>query len=305
MLRWGAVFTEVRLSVVIATTHPWPNSQECLEILLPQIAGIDGEILLADSSGDGLPEPVPEQLQSVRWIKAPGTSVFELRAIGTSAASGEVIAWTEDHCRPAADWCEKILDAHSAHPELAAIGGSVENGSTTTTGDWANFLTTFAPFIAPIDFAKTDRVPPPANISFKRHAIPAGKIGPGEIEYVVIPRLQKERSIGVDDRIVVRHIQSRSLFESAITHFHNGRSTSGLIAAQLSKESRRQRLRHCFRLPRAIVRNVTEPLAGKTSVEEPLRRALPAIRLLAICHAAGEFCGLALRTAGSSPIRLE
>jgi hypothetical protein len=301
----SGVPAEVQLSVVIATTHPWPNSQECLEILLLQIAGIDAEILLADSSGIGLPEPVPEHLKSIRWIKAPGVSVFHLRAIGTSAATGRIIAWTEDHCRPAADWCEKILDAHSAHPELAAIGGSMENGSTSTTGDWANFLTTFAPFIAPIDFAKTDRVPPPANISFKRLAIPPGEIGPGEIEFVIKPQLQKERSIGVDDRIVVRHIQSRSFFESAVMHFHNGRSTSGLIASQLSRESRRQRLRHCFRLPQAIVRNVTEPLAGKTSVEEPLRRALPAIRLLAICHAAGEFCGLAFRTAGSSPTRLE
>ncbi len=297
--------TEVQLSVVIATTHPWPNSQECLEILLPQIAGIDAEILLADSSGIGLPEPVPEHLKSVRWIKALGASVFHLRAIGTSAATGKIIAWTEDHCRPATDWCEKILKAHSAHPELAAIGGSMENGSTTTTSDWANFLTTFAPFIAPIDLAKTDRVPPAANISFKRRAIPTGEIGPGEIEFVIKPQLLKERLIGIDDRIVVRHIQSRRLLESAIMHFHNGRSTSGLIASQLSNDSRRQRLRRCFRLPQAIVQNVTEPLAGKTSVEEPLRRALPIIRLLAICHAAGEFWGLVFRTAGSSPTRLE
>ena len=296
---------EVQLSVVIATTDPWPKSQECLQILLPQVAGIDAEILLADASGVGLPEPVPEHLKSVRWIKAPGASVFHLRAIGTSAANGEIIAWTEDHCRPAPDWCEKILDAHSAHPEFHAIGGSMENGSTTTTVDWANFLTTFAPFIAPIDSAKTDRVPPPAHISFKRCAPPPGEIGPGEIEFVIKPRLQKERSIGFDSRIVIRHIQSRTFFEAAAAHFHNGRSTSGLIASQLSTESRRQRLRHCFRLPRAIVRNVTEPLAGKTSVEEPLRRAPPVIRLLAICHAAGEFCGLAFRTVGSSPTRLE
>jgi len=244
-------------------------------------------------------------LKSVRWIKAPAASVFHLRAIGTSAATGKIIAWTEDHCRPAADWCQKILEAHSAHPEFAAIGGSMKNGSTTTTGDWANFLATFAPFIAPIDFAKTDRVPPPANISFKRSAIPRGEIAPGEIEFVIKPQLQKERSIGVDDRVVVWHVQSRSLFASAVGHFDNGRSTSGLIASQLSAESRRQRLGVCFRLPRAFVRNVTEPLAGKTSVEEPLRRALPAIRLLALCHAAGEFWGLAFRTAGSSPIRLE
>lgn len=297
--------TQVPLSVVVATTHPWPNSQECLEILLPQVIATRAEILLADASGAGLPDPVPQHLKSVRWIQARGASVFHLRALGTSAAHGEILAWTEDHCRPAPDWCEKILDAHSQHPEVEAIGGSMENGSTSTTGDWANFLTTFAPFIAPIDFAKTDRVPPPANISFKRRAIPPGEIRAGEIEFVVKPRLQKERSIGVDDRIVVRHIQSRSLFDSAVTHFHNGRSTSGLIASQLSKEIRRARLRHCLRLPRGIVRNVIEPLAGKTSVEEPLRRALPAIRLLAICHAAGEFWGLAFGTAGSSPIRLE
>jgi hypothetical protein len=158
--------TEGPLSVVVATTHPWPNSQECLEILLTQIAATNAEILLADSSGIGLPEPVPEHLKAVRWIKVPGVSVFHLRAIGTRAATGKIIAWTEDHCRPAADWCEKILNAHTVHPELTAIGGSMENGSTTTTADWANFLTTFGPFIAPIDFAKTDRVPTPANISF-------------------------------------------------------------------------------------------------------------------------------------------
>ena len=297
--------TEVQLSVVIATTHPWPNARECLEILLPQIGGTNAEILLADSSGIGLPEPLPEHLKSVRWIKAPGASVFHLRAIGTSAAIGRIIAWTEDHCRPAADWCEKILDAHSARPELAAIGGAVENASVTSTADWANFLITFGPFVAPIDYAKTDRVPTPANISFKRRAIPPGEIGPGQIEFVVKPQLQREKSIGVDDRIVVRHVQSRSLLESAVTHFHNGRSTSGLTASQLSRESRRHRIRHCLRLPRAIVRNVTEPLAGKTSVAEPLRRAMPAIRLFAICHAAGEFCGLAFRTAGSSPVHLE
>jgi len=64
-------------------------------------------------------------------------------------------------------------------------------------------------------------------------------------------------------------------------------------------------LRHCFRLPRAIVRNVTEPLAGKTRIEEPLRRVLPSLRFLAMCRAAGEFCALAFRTAGSSPVRLE
>lgn len=296
---------EVQLSVVVATMDPWPKSQECLEILLLQMAGIEAEILLADSSGAGLPEPVPERLKAVRWIKAPGTSVFHLRAIGTAAARGEIIAWTEDHCRPAADWCEMILDAHRAHPELDAIGGSMQNGSTTTNVDWANFLTTFAPFVAPIDFAKTDRVPPPANISFKRRAIPPGELEAGQIEFVVKPRLQKERSIGVDDRIVVAHVQSRSFFEAAAGHFHNGRSTSGLVAAELSPDGRRERLRHCFRLPRAIVRNVTEPLEGKISVEQPLRQALPTIRFLAICHAAGEFCGLIFRTAGSSPIRVE
>jgi len=241
----------------------------------------------------------------VRWIKAPGASVFHLRAMGTSASTGKIITWTEDHCRPADDWCEKILAAHNAHPKFAAIGGSMENGSTTTTVDWANFLITFAPFVAPIDSAKTDRVPPPANISFKCCAIPPGEIGAGEIEFVIKPRLQKEGLIGIDDRIVVQHVQTRSFFEAAAGRFHNGRSTSGLIASQLSTEDRRERLRRCFRLTRAIIRNVTEPLAGKGTVEAPLRRALLTIWLLAISHAAGEFCGLAFRTAGSSPIHLE
>jgi hypothetical protein len=44
----------------------------------------------------------------VRWISRPGESVFQLRSAGYDACRGEIVAVTEDHCRPAADWIERI-----------------------------------------------------------------------------------------------------------------------------------------------------------------------------------------------------
>jgi hypothetical protein len=121
-------------------------------------------------------------LRDVRLIAVAGASVFELRARGTAQAGGGIVAWTEDHCRPSADWCERTLLAHARHPEADLIGGAVINGSVDSVIDWANFLCTFAPFLPPLEHPPLGRVPVAANLSLKRRAMPPGDIGPGFIE---------------------------------------------------------------------------------------------------------------------------
>ena len=254
---------------------------------------------MGDSTGEGLPAEIP----GVRWVKAPGASVFDLRAQATGLARGQIIAWTEDHCRPAADWCERILAAHAAHPEALAVGGAVTNGSTGHLMDWANFLTTFGPFLPPLDKAKIGRVPPAANISFKRNAVPAGTIESGGIELRVERRLWSMGSIVLDDRIQVTHIQSHGITGTPKSHFHNGRSTSGLVVGHLSIRQRLKRFLICLVLPAEILRTVIVPVAGKREV--PLWRCLPLIAVLAFSHALGEMAGIVLNGPGLSPQRLE
>jgi hypothetical protein len=233
----------------------------------------------------------------------PGASIFDLRAKCTEAARGEIVAWTEDHCRPSEDWCARILEAHQAQPHAYAMGGAIMNGSTTNLMDWANFLCTFAPFLPPLDRSRIGRVPAAANISFKRCAIPAGSLAAGWIELALEADLWSKRKIGFDERILVSHVQSWGFWGTPRAHFHNGRSTTGLRAGQLSLGRRVGRMLVCCVLPLEILRTVIVPLIGKARV--PYVRCLPLITGLALAHSAGEFTGLLLRGAGRSPLELE
>jgi hypothetical protein len=291
------------LTVVIASTHPWPSAQACLEILAPQCRALNAELLVGDSTGEGLPDPLPDSLGGVRCMVIPGASIFDLRAQCTESARGEIIAWTEDHCRPAEDWCRRILKAHEAQPDAHAIGGAILNGSTGSLMDWANFLCTFAPFMPPLERSRIGRVPAAANISFKRCAIPAGPLAAGRIELTLEAELWSKGKIGFDERILVSHVQSWGFWGTPHAHFHNGRSTTGLRAADMGWGCRLGRLLVCGILPLEILRTVIMPLAGKPGI--PYVRCLPLIAGLAMAHSAGEFTGLLLRSAGSSPLKLE
>lgn len=292
------------LSVVVATTLPWPGSKTCLDRLCPQIRALDAEIILADSSGSGLPSSVPEPYADVQWLNAPGVSVFELRARATAVARGDIIAWTEDHCVPASDWCERILAAHAEQPKASAIGGAVVNGSTTCLIDWANFLVTFGPFLPPVETRKIRRAPPAANVSFKRRAIPVGKLESGWVELVLGPRLFVDGMVAIDPRIQVAHVQSHGLLGTFVTHFHNGRSTTGLISPKMSASRRMARLLLYLGMPAAVLHASLAPLWNRPRFRGRVFASLPFMAMLACCHSAGSMLALLVNGPGRSPERL-
>ena len=258
---------------------------------------------MGDSTGEGVPDPLTGSLGGVRHVVIPGASIFDLRAKCSEIARGEIVAWTEDHCRPAEDWCARILDAHRAQADALAIGGAVLNGSTASAMDWANFLCTFAPFVPPLDPPRIGRVPAAANISFKSCALPAAPIAPGRIELALEANLWSRRKIAFDERIRVTHVQSWGFWGTPRAHFHNGRSTTGLRAKNMTLVQRLARMLICGVLPFEILRTVLVPLFGKQGI--PYVRCLPLIAGLALAHSAGELTGLLLGGAGASPLQLE
>ena len=60
------------------------------------------------------------------------------RAAGLAAARGEVVALTDEHARPRADWCARIAALHATAPH-AAIGGAIENERDRAL-NWALFF---------------------------------------------------------------------------------------------------------------------------------------------------------------------
>src|ERR1700728_865060 len=128
------------LSVVIASINGLPYLRECLAALRKQQGAINTEVIVADCVGRDVTEFIRREYPTVTVIPFDEKkSVPELRAAAISRSTGLVIAITEDHCIPPADWYESVMRAHAKNPGMA-IGGAVENGRTSSLIHWVVFF---------------------------------------------------------------------------------------------------------------------------------------------------------------------
>jgi hypothetical protein len=290
------------LSVVIATAEPWPEIRECLESVLHQARSVGAEVVVADGCGRALPED--PAFSDIVWLRESGSSVFRLRALGLSRSRGGVVAVTEDHCRVAPDWCERLLELHARYPEAAAIGGAVENGATGSLLDWMNFLIANGPYMQPIAHGKTRSLTGQANVSFKRAILPSEAEETGHVQ-MLFNRALRDRGLELilDDRLVVWHIQSLGLAGSCAIHFHNGRTIAGYRRPQLSARGWVLRLGSCLVLPGFLLARAVLTVIQKRRQRVRLALGLPLLAMLVSCHAVGEGVGY-LSGPGSSPLRV-
>jgi len=117
---------------IVVPTYDRPRQlRDCLAAL----AGLDYprerfEVVVAD---DGSPEPPREVVEAlrnsldVRLLAAPHRGPATARNLGAGAARGELLAFTDDDCRPAPGWLRALAARLYAEPR-AAVGGRVRNG---------------------------------------------------------------------------------------------------------------------------------------------------------------------------------
>ena len=115
--------TDPRISVVVPTSGRPAALLDCIEALRGQEPPEGGfEILVVDDGG-GLPV-LPD---GVRTMTADGAGPAAARNRGVDAARGEVIAFTDDDCRPSSRWLRE-LDTELRRGHAAAVAGSTVNG---------------------------------------------------------------------------------------------------------------------------------------------------------------------------------
>jgi glycosyl transferase family 2 len=275
------------LTVVLGTRSTWPEIAATLDALVPQAQECGAEILVVDGAGRAFDRDVPP---TVRYVSAPGGDVFRLRAVGWVEARGEIVAFSEDHCVPARDFCAAILRAHEEHPQ-AAVSGAVVNGSPNRAIDRANFLNVHGGNLPSLVGTTPMWGPTPTNVSFKRSVIPDEEPPTGWLEIVFGHELQTRDEVAIDARIVVSHVQSTGRLGTFANHFHAGRSFAG-FARQLAPKGERTGflLRNAVAVPRPIVRRA---LRGGRIAEAPRspHRLLPLIVGLALAGALGVLWG--------------
>lgn len=119
------------VSVVVPTYGRPRQLATCLEALASLDYPRDRyEVIVVD---DGSPEPVEPVVArlsdeiEVTLVRQPRGGPAAARNAGAAAARGQLLAFTDDDCRPVTDWLRRLAERNVAAPE-AALGGQTRNG---------------------------------------------------------------------------------------------------------------------------------------------------------------------------------
>lgn len=297
--------SSIPLTVIVGTTQPWPEIAICLDSIHEQALAIGAEVLAIDGNGDGLPSDLEVRYPEVTPIRAPGQSIFQLRAEAMRRARGDVVAVTEDHCRAAPDWCARIVAAHREWPDAAVVGGVVENGAPGSVLDWAHFFVTNGASMAPIRNGAHRRVALQATVTYKRRVLPRELPPWGYMEWMLNEDLYKRGAQLVsDDRIAVDHVQSFSFRDTCTIHYHDARCIAAFRTKRIDFHEWLLRLGVALTVmaPLLFLRTVIA-VASKGRRLGLLLAGLPIVAVIAVCRAAGSVVGF-VSGEGRSPLRI-
>ncbi len=297
--------TRPQLSVVIASVNGICYLDMCLAALSRQQGNVHAEIIVADCCGDGTKELVARKYPHVRFLSfGERLSIPELRAIGIAHSIGDLIALTEDHCIPADDWFERIVEAHRA--PYIAIGGAIENASTERLVDWAVFLCEYSRHVGPLPKGVTDDIPGP-NLIYKREALEhiQDLLAAGRWENFLNSRLrQRGFQLYCDPSIVVYHRKFFGVAEFLQQRFHYGRSFAGIRVHDRPLWVRGLFVVGSLGLPPLLIGRIAARLLRRRRHLAVFLKALPLLGLFTLSWTAGEFVGYLLGP-GDSLVKVE
>jgi hypothetical protein len=294
----------IPLSVIVATTQPWPEVELCMASLHAQAMAAGAEVIVMDGNGQGWTAEADARYPGVTAMPMPGASVLQMRAQAMIRARGVVVAVTEDHCRVAPDWCARLLASHAEHPEAAVIGGAVENGSDTQVIHWASFFIVNGPAMPPLVDGPSRRVAGQATVSYKAHVVPREAPERGRMEWVLTDSLRRQgHHLVTDSRIRVSHDQPLTFGEACAIHFHDSKTIAGFRLFEMTPEERALRIAACVVMAPLLFLRTTVPLIAKGRHTGWLLKSLPMISVLCGCRAAGALAGF-LVGHGTSPRRI-
>ena len=140
----------VSLSVVVAAWNGPALLRACLESLAAAAGFGSFEVVVATADVPMVRTLLAAEFPWARVVVLPGTpNVPQLRLAGLQHASGEVVAFLEDHAAVAPGWADALTAAHRA-PGVFAVGGPVAQGANLSTLEWGAYLVDYGRFMPPL-----------------------------------------------------------------------------------------------------------------------------------------------------------
>jgi len=117
----------MRFSIVIPTYNRKDLLRRCLAAATNQDYPDYEVIVVDDGSTDGTGEMVQREFPQVRYIRQePNRGPAAARNRGIEAATGEIVAFTDDDCLVPPDFLACLADGYRRHPEVVGAGGYLE-----------------------------------------------------------------------------------------------------------------------------------------------------------------------------------
>ena len=208
------------LSVVVVPIVGGPRLQELLQVLeAPRGLPPGTELLVVGS--------YPSDGRDTQSIEVGcDMPVPKRRGLGASRATGDIVAFVEDTVRLVPGWGEAVIRLHQAHPEVAAIGGSLRISGDLASGAMALALSDYGRFLRLAPTSEEVDALPGNVLSFKRADL-AG-CGDSIREAELIPALaQSGRGARLESAMGASCIDANPRATQLANRFHHGRLYAG------------------------------------------------------------------------------
>lgn len=293
------------VSVVIASVNGLPYPLRCLEALADQDGDVVAEVIVADCTGPATVAAIHDRYPTVRVLSFEDRrSVPWLRATGIQAATGRLVAVTEDHCVPRRDWLTAIIAA-ARRTGWSAVGGGVENGSVDRLVDWAVYFCEYHALMAPVAGGPSSTIPG-MNVAYDMDRLTDLRevFGEGLWENFLHDHIRAGgHTIGLDPSMIVDHCKRFTIKMFAAERFAYSRAFAGRRVQDQSLGQRLTWAAKSFLVAPLVMARITRVVLERRRHVGWYVRSLPLVALFSVVGAAGEFMGY-LTGPGDSLVRI-
>lgn len=294
-----------KVSVIAVSVHGLPWIDECLRALERQRGGFDSEIIVVSCSKDGASEHIEKNFPGVKLLRfSERLSIPELRAIGMSHATSDIVIITEDCCIPREDWLQEIIKAHELGYE--AVGGAIENESADRIVNWAAYLCEYSHSMPPIPYGEVDGIAG-NNASYRRETLDKvdESVKKNYWEFFLHEELKKLGVRFLSVPTIMVHKKKEFSFLCFLTQrFHYSRSFADMRRRRVSLPKRILYVFFSPFLPLLMMQRIAQEVFRKKRRRKEFLLSLPLMTVFLLSYALGEFIGYLLGP-GKSLIKVE